>query len=67
MAMIAGKVLARTGMAGAIADALETTFGKGFDPKKSEKALEAIATAIVIYIQTNAEVDLSGSDPASVD
>ena len=67
MAMEAGDATAGTGLAGAIAAKMSATFGKDFDVKKAAAGLNAMAAAVVEYIQANAEVSLSGSDPASVE
>ena len=67
MAMEAGDAEQGTGLAGKIAEKMQEVFGKDFDAKKQAKGLNALAAAIVGYIQENAEVSLSGSDPASVE
>lgn len=67
MTMQAGSSAEGTGLAGKMREKMEETFGKDYDFAASEKGLDAVAAAVVEYIQDNAEVSLSGPDPASVE
>ena len=68
MALIAGDAVQGTGLAGKIAEKMAARL-KGFDAKKGEDAINALAEAIVEYITDEAEVTVtgvtSGGDTAS--
>ena len=58
MAMIGGSAVANTGLAGAIKAALVAA---SFDvPATSAPIIDALASAIIVYIQANAETSTTG-------
>jgi len=68
MALDAGDVVGRTGLAGAIADALEAVFPE-FDEEAGRDGINAMAEGIITYLVANAEftgTDSAGDSPDNI-
>lgn len=68
MALEVGDVIGRTGLAGAIADALEAVYSD-FDEKAGRDGINAMAEGIITYLLANAEftgTDSAGDSPDNI-
>jgi hypothetical protein len=69
MALIAGSAETGEGLAGAIANARKEAYGDKYKLKDDAKAIDLEAAAIIDYLVSNAEVEVtgvqSGGDTAS--